>query len=193
MKKLLYLAVIALFVASCSTSKYAGNRMDYGHKDVVKSEITKKEKVNFEVQAQETVVSEIAAPVLTEKKVTKKSIFTSVKEKAQVVVAKKVVKKALKEAKVIEAEAVAEMIDAPEVGQVFEAASKTEATDENRLDRNLETLIMVAVAVLVPFGTIIVVGYINDWDVMPMVYNALWLALCGLPGLIHAFIHIFKR
>jgi uncharacterized membrane protein YqaE (UPF0057 family) len=42
----------------------------------------------------------------------------------------------------------------------------------------------------VPF---VAVGIVTDWDIPTVLINILWTALCGIPGIIHAFIIVGKN
>lgn len=50
-------------------------------------------------------------------------------------------------------------------------------------------ILLYILAILIPF---VAVGIATNWDLLPVIYNLLWSMLCGLPGIIHAFI-VIKR
>ncbi len=49
---------------------------------------------------------------------------------------------------------------------------------------------MILLFILAIFLPPLAVGLVTDWETNPIVYNILWCLLCGLPGIIHAFIII---
>ncbi len=60
----------------------------------------------------------------------------------------------------------------------------------NQTKKDDSTLILLYIlAILIPF---VAVGLATNWDLMPIIYNLLWTMLCGIPGIIHAFI-VIKR
>lgn len=50
--------------------------------------------------------------------------------------------------------------------------------------------LLYALCFFVPF---VAVGIVTDWDVPTVLINILWTALCGIPGIIHAFIVVSKN
>jgi len=39
----------------------------------------------------------------------------------------------------------------------------------------------------------VAVGLATDWDLTPVLWNIVWCVLCGLPGVIHALIHVSRN
>lgn len=193
MKKIFYLLTVILFVTSCSTSQFTknsdfnGKRMNYAHKDVVKKQIDRPETPEiFKAQASDAEeISSITDGI--DIKPSRKDIKNFVKKAKDGNVAEAI--EAIGAEKIVSDYAIPGEFSETVLEQAYESAS----AKSMRMDPTLETLLLIAVALFVPFGTILAVGYVNDWDIMPMVYNFLWLLLCGIPGLIHALIHIFRR
>jgi uncharacterized membrane protein YqaE (UPF0057 family) len=50
--------------------------------------------------------------------------------------------------------------------------------------------LLYALCFFVPF---VAVGIVTDWDIKTVLINILWTALCGIPGIIHAFIVVSKN
>lgn len=50
--------------------------------------------------------------------------------------------------------------------------------------------LLYVLCVLIPF---VAVGIVTDWDVKTVVINLLWSLLCGIPGIIHAFIVVSRE
>lgn len=48
-------------------------------------------------------------------------------------------------------------------------------------------ILLYILAILIPP---VAVGLVTDWETNPVIYSLLWTLLCGLPGIIHAFIII---
>ena len=47
--------------------------------------------------------------------------------------------------------------------------------------------------VLCIFFPFVAVGIVTDWDIKTVVINLLWTLLCGIPGIIHAFIVVGRE
>jgi uncharacterized membrane protein YqaE (UPF0057 family) len=52
---------------------------------------------------------------------------------------------------------------------------------------------MLLLYILCIFIPPIAVGLATDWDATPVISNILWCLLCGLPGIIHAFIVVNRE
>ena len=50
--------------------------------------------------------------------------------------------------------------------------------------------LLYVLCILIPF---VAVGLATDWDVKTVLINVLWCLLCGLPGIIHAFIVVSRN
>jgi uncharacterized membrane protein YqaE (UPF0057 family) len=50
--------------------------------------------------------------------------------------------------------------------------------------------LLYVLCILIPF---VAVGLATDWDVKTVIINLLWCLLCGLPGIIHAFIVVSRN
>jgi uncharacterized membrane protein YqaE (UPF0057 family) len=50
--------------------------------------------------------------------------------------------------------------------------------------------LLYVLCILIPF---VAVGLVTDWDVKTVVINLLWTLLCGIPGVIHAFIVVGRE
>ena len=58
-------------------------------------------------------------------------------------------------------------------------------TFKNTTDTSLEPLVYILLCLLIPF---LAVGFATDWDVNDVIINLLLCLLCGIPGIIHAFV-----
>lgn len=50
-------------------------------------------------------------------------------------------------------------------------------------------ILLYLLAIFIPF---VAVGLVTDWEATPTISNILWTLLCGIPGIIHAFIIIAR-
>lgn len=76
---------------------------------------------------------------------------------------------------------------------VKKAAAKKIAKAVKKNKPNRSDVPVAVLYILALFIPVLAVGFATNWDVMPMVYNLLWTLLCGIPGIIHAFIVIARE
>ena len=63
------------------------------------------------------------------------------------------------------------------------------ATDSN-LGDDVSTGLLYVLCFFIPW---LAVGLATDWDIKKVLINILWTMLCGIPGIIHAFIVVSKN
>ena len=71
---------------------------------------------------------------------------------------------------------------------IMKAAVKQMAKPNKTADAD-----MILLYVLCIFIPPLAVGLATDWDTTPVISNILWCLLCGLPGIIHAFIVVSRE
>lgn len=65
--------------------------------------------------------------------------------------------------------------------------SKSNKADGATSSNGHSMLLLYILAIFIPP---VAVGLVTDWETDPVLFNILWTLLCGLPGIIHAFIII---
>jgi uncharacterized membrane protein YqaE (UPF0057 family) len=186
LKSFALVAVLTLFLASCSHERYGHiQRGTVKAKDVAKVENT--------TQATEDAVVEPApaaeVPVVTEapsnatavtsfnaEKTVQKAIASQVKAK----VSQKIIAKIL-----ARTTAPAAHISSPD--RVLKALSNNHGTSSKEVDK----ILLIILAIVIPP---LAVGLASDWeDMNALLINIVLTLLCGLPGMIHALIYVSKN
>jgi len=85
------------------------------------------------------------------------------------------------------AETRAEKLASKMAQKYMPAANKSPLNQTKKADSPL--ILLYILAILIPF---VAVGIATNWDLLPVIFNILWTMLCGIPGIIHAFI-VIKR
>lgn len=75
-----------------------------------------------------------------------------------------------------------------EVAQKLNKHAVKAAKKESRGMRP-EPIVFILLSLFIPF---VAVGLATDWEAKPVICNLLWSLLCGIPGIIHAFV-VCKR
>ncbi|MFT6002055.1 MAG: uncharacterized membrane protein YqaE (UPF0057 family), partial [Flavobacteriales bacterium] len=79
-------------------------------------------------------------------------------------------------------------------GFVSEENQETQVVSaEENLNSNSSSGVEWYFWVLALFIPWLAVGIVTDWDVKTVVINILWSLLCGIPGIIHAFIIVNRE
>ena len=66
---------------------------------------------------------------------------------------------------------------------------RKEVKSQNKSD-DVPIGLLYVLCFFVPF---VAVGFATDWDITTVLINILWTALCGIPGIIHAFIVVSRN
>ena len=72
----------------------------------------------------------------------------------------------------------------------FERKEKALKASDSNLGDDVSTGLLYVLCFFIPF---LAVGLATDWDVKTVLINLLWTCLCGIPGIIHAFIVVSKN
>jgi uncharacterized membrane protein YqaE (UPF0057 family) len=79
-----------------------------------------------------------------------------------------------------------------EIKSNFNAIKKLSKTDSvnKKANTSLEPIVYVLLCLLIPF---LAVGFATDWNLNDVLLNILLCILCGIPGIIHAFIVCYRK
>jgi len=79
------------------------------------------------------------------------------------------------------------------VNPVPQSKSKLKHQVKKLNSSNSSDLPMILIYLLAIFIPFVAVGIVTDWDGKTVLINILWTLLCGIPGIIHAFIIVSKN
>ena len=74
--------------------------------------------------------------------------------------------------------------------QTIKSKEKALKASDSNLGGDVSTGLLYVLCFFIPF---LAVGLATDWDVKTVLINLLWTCLCGIPGIIHAFIVVSKN
>ena len=74
--------------------------------------------------------------------------------------------------------------------QTIKSKEKALKASDSNLGDDVSTGLLYVLCFFIPF---LAVGLATDWDVKTVLINLLWTCLCGIPGIIHAFIVVSKN
>lgn len=76
------------------------------------------------------------------------------------------------------------------VSNVSKKSTFAKTGKSNKPSSDVPLGLLYVLCILIPF---VAVGLVTDWDVKTVVINLLWTLLCGIPGVIHAFIVVSRE
>jgi uncharacterized membrane protein YqaE (UPF0057 family) len=180
-KSLAIIATVSLFLASCSGTRYGYiDRASTGKKSAPVAKETPAKAEAVETVNTPSSLNAIASSDYTVKAGETKpfSAYKVISQADEKIVKDPAVAKAVK--------AAAKTFKAPAAvaAPIMKALAKKAASSDVPV-----WLLYVLCLVFPPLA----VGLVTDWDWEIVVYNILWCALCGLPGIIHAFIVVARE
>jgi uncharacterized membrane protein YqaE (UPF0057 family) len=188
LKQLSLLGVATAFIlSSCSVEKrvhLAGYHIDWkknkhGNTKIDVDQNTAANQAQFENKIVEETISPIESVNTVEQIVTASTENTIILPQTNKIdLNKKVVKSIVKNA-----------LKTSEGRNILKEAIKTNSKKDNSKKEDLSKGLVILLCIIIPF---VAVGLMTDWDIEKVLINILWSLLCGIPGIIHAFI-IAKR
>lgn len=74
--------------------------------------------------------------------------------------------------------------------QTIKNSEKALKASDSNLGGDVPTGLLYVLCFFIPW---LAVGLATDWDIKKVLINILWTMLCGIPGIIHAFIVVSKN
>lgn len=74
--------------------------------------------------------------------------------------------------------------------QTIKSKEKALKASDSNLGGDVPTGLLYVLCFFIPW---LAVGLATDWDINKVLINILWTILCGIPGIIHAFIVVSKN
>ena len=74
--------------------------------------------------------------------------------------------------------------------QTIKSKEKALKASDSNLGGDVPTGLLYVLCFFIPW---LAVGLATDWDLKKVIINILWTMLCGIPGIIHAFIVVSKN
>jgi uncharacterized membrane protein YqaE (UPF0057 family) len=74
--------------------------------------------------------------------------------------------------------------------QTIKSKEKALKASDSNLGGDVPTGLLYVLCFFIPW---LAVGLATDWDIKKVIINILWTMLCGIPGIIHAFIVVSKN
>ncbi len=190
-KKLpIYAIAIALFATSCGSLKFGSKKFECRN-DLTKATAARTTTVKDATVSQAAVVpsSQIENAIQAANSTTTIEKNVASKNTAKQVVASATKTNSFKTNIIHKiAETRAEKLVNKMVQKYVPTTKKSPLNQTTKKDDAL--VLLYILAILIPP---VAVGLATNWDMMPIIYNLLWCLLCGLPGIIHAFIVIARE
>lgn len=203
MKKVLVFALGLSILASCSTSSdVASNKLFQKRKyqkgwnvNTPKKYDKSSEQVSEEIASAEetTVQEEVTTPVSTEQTTVSTTVAQEVTVMNEVTASYEEVAEEIAVISNTSTVEVAETIEAF-VAENVTPIEAQEISAENEDSSSSSSMgaewYLYVLAFFIPW---LAVGLATDWDIQTVVINILWTMLCGIPGVIHAFIIVSRE